>query len=448
MQVSHALFGLAFLVFADIARAHDPEIILTEIDAARWRVEYRLDAPAMFLRFSRAQRAFRQDHWRPTDRAFKLTQTPAGEGVRRKDGRSFQRVQFDIDVQGLGLRSNYEPFVRFSDGGVLAYTGYYFACADGPCTTSSAWRIRVEPVRRRRATRGPSASSRQASFVDRGDGSQVYVGAARVEQKRRYAAVFDPALRPDTRRVIGAFLPKIMNVYARRLGALPHKPAFFVSLGVAADDDGSETRGSALPNQVSIHFAGKRWVDERSVVEPGFLPWYFAHEAAHLHQRIEDRPNADNFMAEGWIHEGGAEALAAIAVAAIDPGLKPYVDARIAAAAKDCDYGLRSLGAPLNASLDRGAADNYYVCGLAMQMAIDRDVRAASGGERDLFDVWRAFLDATANGASWNETNFLRAARAAGARDDTLRLVSTLARKRTKWAQDALKERLLAAPPD
>lgn len=441
-----AAFASFLLLFPAAADAREPDITLTEAGGARWRVEYRLDAPAKALRFTRSLAGYRDHAWRPVDEGFVIG--PDGESLRRADGRLFQNVLFEVDAKSLGLTTNYEPFLSFSDGGALLYTGYYFACADVPCTASASWRVSVEPMRRRRATRGAPASPGPLQFADSGDGSYVYVGAAKVVEAASFVAIPDPALPSAVVRTMNASLPRIMDYYRKRLGALPRKPAFFVSRAPARAAEGYDSRGSALPNQVSIHLAGPRWAQERGAIEDGFLPWYFAHEAAHLHQRIEDRPNSDDFMAEGWIHEGGAEALAALVVGAIDPSLKAYAEQRVAAAARDCDEALRDLRAPLNASIDRGASDNYYVCGLAMQMAVDRDVRAASSGARDLFDVWRTFLDATGRGESWNEATFLRAARAQGAREETLQFVSSLARKRASWAKGAIKERLLAAPAD
>lgn len=448
MRLAHIVSVLTTLLFAVAAHAREPDIILTEVSAARWRVEYRLDAPTESLHFLRSSQNFRTAHWKPEDAAWAMRTSGDRQVLRRRDGRPFRSVRFDVDVGALGITANYEPFLRYSDGGVIAYTGYYFACADAPCAASAAFRITVEPQRRRRATRGTSQAASPLHFVDSGDGSNVYVGASDVAERARYKAIIDSALPSAFGSELNTALPRIMDYYAKRLGPLPRKPLFLISMSPGRSENGYETRGSALPDQVSIHLAGRNWGDRRRGVEPGFLPWYLAHEAAHLHQRIEDRPNAVDFMGEGWIHEGGAEALAALAVAAVRPDLRHYVDARIAEAAEDCDEGLRSLGAPLNASIDRGAADNYYVCGLVMQIAIDRDVRAASAGARDLFDVWSTFLHATRRGDSWSEATFLRAARIQGAGDDTLALVSTLARKRAAWAQEAVRERLLAAPAE
>lgn len=439
---AHALCT-ALVVFSSVS-AREPSILLTELAAGRWRVEYQLTTPARALRFSRSLADYREQAWRPDDAAFEFS--PDGLSVRRADGDLFDRVAYEVDARSLGLASNYEPFLSFSDSGVLAYTGYYFACADAPCTTSASWRVRVEPMKRRRATRGAPATPGALSFTDKGDGSYVYVGVREIVEAESFMALADPAAPAGVLRVMNTALPRIMAYYERRLSGLPRKPVFFVSMGGARGADAFESRGTALPDQVSINLAGPRWAHDRGTIEPGFLPWYFAHEAAHLFQRIEDRPKADDFMAEGWIHEGGAEALAAIAVSALQPSLRAYVDERIASAAQDCDEGLRALGAPLNASIDRGAPDNYYACGLAMQIAVDRDVREASQGSRDLFDVWRAFLNDTGNGATWTEATFIRAARAQGAREETLALVSSLARKRAAWRAGSVRARLLAAP--
>ncbi|MBY0422197.1 MAG: hypothetical protein K2Q06_07830, partial [Parvularculaceae bacterium] len=175
--------------------------------------------------------------------------------------------------------------------------------------------------------------------------------------------------------------------------------------------------------------------------ERGFLPWYFAHEIAHVRQSVEDRPITDAFMREAWVQEGGAEALAALAVRDVYPHLSDYVDARIARAVADCAAALAET---------RGAepsADSRYACGLAVQMAIDADLRRTSGGARSLVDVWRLFLETTARGAPWSAAEFLRCARLAGASEEATALAAAVATRPGPSAAAALLRSRRAATP-
>jgi len=120
-------------------------------------------------------------------------------------------------------------------------------------------------------------------------------------------------------------------------------------------------------------------------------------------------------MQQAWIHEGGADAFAALSVARLG-GTQAYVDRRIGKAVGACAKGLRALGdRPLNASAEAGAFDNYYQCGLLMQLAVDAEVRRTSRGKRDLFDVWADFLAGVRAGGAWDQDAFVAAARRAGA---------------------------------
>ena len=417
-----------------------PDIALHELSSTRWRVEYRLERPAQSLHFVRTAHGYRQAFWRAP--GFQIVYGRDGSvRAERRDGAAFDRLVADIDARYLDLPRNYSPFAPFSDGGMLVYTGYLHACADAPCVDGSSWRLSVAPQKRRGAfLHGVRLD--QTVFTDQGDGTNIFVGMNGPDAHPEYAAYLDRGLPASFRKTFERTTPRLIEYFDRRLGALPSRPTYAVSMDPSPRGRGYESRGAALPDQVSIHLIGDRWAEPTMRVEPGFLPWYLAHETAHLYQRIEDRSVTDHFMAEAWVQEGGAEALAALAVEALHPELGAYVRERVHRAAEDCGDGLDALRRPLNASGDAGAYENYYVCGLAMHMAIDADIRVASGGRRDLFDLWRLFLDETSAGAPWSAQTFLGAARRAGASDETVRLVSTLARTRTAAAGDALMSRL------
>lgn len=65
------------------------------------------------------------------------------------------------------------------------------------------------------------------------------------------------------------------------------------------------------------------------------LAWHFAHEAAHLYQRQVFAGAGD-----AWIHEGSAEALAALALRSLHSSMEEFIDTRIARAREKCQEQL------------------------------------------------------------------------------------------------------------
>src|SRR5690606_5925767 len=119
--------------------------------------------------------------------------------------------------------------------------------------------------------------------------------------------------------------------------------------------------------QVFMHFYGPGWNEpDRADWLRRWMPWFFAHEAAHLFQQYER--NAD--PAASWIHEGGAEAFAYLALQGM-PGSgipRDFLDEKLEQAASACAEGLKQ-GSLADAQAD-GRFHNHYECGLLMQPAL------------------------------------------------------------------------------
>jgi hypothetical protein len=121
-------------------------------------------------------------------------------------------------------------------------------------------------------------------------------------------------------------------------------------------------------------------------------------------------------MDQSWIHEGGAEAFAALTLLELGGVSCSYVQEHIEGALTECAGGLKALaGRSLNASADAGAFRNYYTCGLLIQLAIDSETKRTSEGVRGLFDVWVEFLSRARAGELVSQETFLRTASELGA---------------------------------
>lgn len=390
-----------------------PAIELRPGAAGRWQAAYTLAASARMLRFTRNPGDSRRPRWvLPAD--FEIAHEDGVDRLRRRDGRPFDAVTVSVPARYAVLPKEYAPFSPFTDGALLVHTGQFHACA-GPaeCAGEARWSLTVVPPAGAR-TIVHGAIGERVRFADGDDGTNVYVGAGEPLASPDFVAVIDAGLPGPVRAALDRLLPSLMREFGARLAPPPGKPMLFASLDPQPPSgSGFNHQGGTLPGQVFMHLYGEDWARATEQQVGGYLPWFFAHEAAHLFQHTDGA--AGYHMQQAWIHEGGADAFAALSVARLG-GTRDYVDRRVGKAVAACAKGLAGLGGrPLNASAEAGAFDNYYQCGLLMQLAIDGEVRRASRGRRDLFDVWADFLGRVRAGAAWDQDEFLAAARRAGA---------------------------------
>lgn len=174
-------------------------------------------------------------------------------------------------------------------------------------------------------------------------------------------------------------------------------------------------------------------MDRVAADNPLWLDWFFAHEAAHLFQQDKSGKlfGDDRFA---WIHEGGADAMAALAMVRRGPAERAYVLSRKEEAQDACAAGLAMT--PLSKASAEGKFDLHYQCGLIMWLAIDQDLRRA--GKDGLADLNRALFVAVRRGEPWSEAIFFRCARELGASPSVTTRIMTLAEGNSRDALEAL----------
>lgn len=386
---------------AQTASALLPAIAL-ERDGEDWRVDYAFEAPVREMRFMRTDaKGNRATMWTPDDEDFAIVLEEGEEVVRRRDGETFDHAAFRMAPRYVPLDKDYAPFSPFGDGGLLIHTGRFFACAprceeDGE---SPVWPFTVEAPGTRVLYAGRVHEDR-AEFAERDSGTNIYVGAAEPVENSHVLAVIDAKFPALVRAMLEETFPKLMDFYAQRLGALPQKPMMFASNDEAHPGGGFGRQGGTLPGQVFMHLYGRQPEQANPRAGAEAMRGFFAHEAAHLYQHYE----AGRDDANAWLHEGGADAFALLALR--DLGLLDEASdkAQVEQALQQCDRGLASMA--LNESAAKGAFDNYYRCGLLMHLAVDAAARRQSAGSCDLFCVWRAFLERVDAGADWSAETF------------------------------------------
>lgn len=369
---------------------------------AQWEVRYTLPHPARTLRFVRVDRqGNRASSWTPVDPSLVILLEDGEEVVRRTDGAPFERADFRMAPRYVALEKDYAPFAPFGDGGLLVHTGRFHACADR-CAGGETFQVSLQPPEGAHAiVHGRVVKS--VRFEEGNDGTNLYVGRALPVTTPDVVAVIDQTFPADTRARLQSLLPRLMAFYGREFGALSSRPMLYASRDEAHAGGGYGFQGGTLPGQVFMHLYGRH----EAFGTPAFaarLDWFFAHEAAHLYQRYPAMADAG----DSWIHEGGADALAAVALQALGVVDRDAVLARMQSSLDACASGIAKQ--PLTRAHVGGSFDTFYACGFVMQMAVDAAAHRASGGDCGLACVWREFQARVAAGEPWTTDTFISAA--------------------------------------
>jgi len=388
---------------AEPVPAAGPEVAIDLLPAdAQWEVRYALPAPATALRFVRVDReGHRAARWTPVDPAFAIALEGDEEVVRRRDGKSFDHAAFRMLPRYVALEKDYAPFSPFGDGGLLVHTGRFHACIDR-CAGGERFRVSLQPPAGAHAIVDGRVVA--AVRIDDGDaGTNVYVGSAEPVATKDVVAVVDRAFPQATRARLESLLPRLMAFYGGEFGALQERPMLYASHGADYDGSGYGMQGGTLPGQVFMHMYGSI-PESAAPAFAGRLDWFFAHEAAHLYQHYPELEDTG----DSWIHEGGADAMAAIALQSLGIVDEVALEAKLQASVEACAKGI--AGHPLAVAHEHGAFDAFYACGFVMQMAVEAGARRASHGQCGLACVWRDFQRRVAAGAPWNTDTFVAVA--------------------------------------
>ncbi len=372
-----------------------------------WIVRYQFDRPINRMAFDRSPDASRTKTWGapPGFHIFRqvIGDQSGDEVVSRIDGKRFRQVDLRIPPLYRDLPSDYAPFAPFGDGSILFYTGRLFACAP-LCSIDDKelWRMRLIVRDKRRILLNGQTFSDGVQWLDSDGGRYVYIGDGKLTDAGVVNAVIDRALPDNIRLLLEQQLPMFMAYFEERLGKLESRPALFASYDAAHPGGGWGRQGGTLPGQIFTHFYGNHWPVE--FAKPDFandLAWHFAHEAGHLYQRGIATENARGW----WIHEGGAEAFAAIALRDSGTSQADYVAQRIASARQSCATLLRDTS--LHLATSRQNNTPAYQCGLLVNLALDAALKKQKPTGDGLYAVWRVYLARKANKQSTDEAAFL-----------------------------------------
>lgn len=372
-------------------------------------VTYRMTKPTQALYFAQALGGYRPEDWRPQSGPYRWIPDGTGERIERSDGGKFRSLRFILPVRYRALPKSYAPFSPFSDGSALIHSGQFHACLSAPCAGTDALPIDITATGKTIGVEARRVADR-TRFVSRDEGTSIFVGKLKPEAADGFIAIIDPGLPPAARDQLRQSLPRAMSAFASIYGALSFRPELYVSIDARPRKDGHvSTQGGTLPGQIFMHFDGENARQRVTAEEPFRLDWFFAHEAAHLFQQDKVGKLAGDETA-GWIHEGGADAMATLVLARRGTEARAYVESRVRAAEAACAKGLAN--APLDRATAAGNFDLHYQCGLLIWLAVDDALRVGTGD--GLHAVNKTLFATVKGGAPWDEKAFIAAAQKNG----------------------------------
>ncbi len=383
---------------------------LTRDAADVWTAHFELPEAGPAWVFSRSalgrmsERPWRPDSWRITTPGVRLVREGDRDVLIAEDNAPFDAFDIEITPYVDPLIADYIPFMKFSDGGMAAFTGQFVL---GPADMEAAAN-----------GEDPLGEVLEMSFVFKGapgdsivvngetyDGratyagveTYVYFGADRPIETDHLALLLDGEIPEWILTELRGFLPVLMTYFADGMeAALPARPTVYAVWG-GAERDGYSQSGSVLPGFLVASFSGKGLLEP----DPGALNRlrrFYAHEAAHFWNGWTAEPRE---QAEAWVHEGAADALAIYAMSALVDDYDR--EQQILGQLETCEKS--GAGGALNEAAVEGRFGDVYSCGsLAHFLA---EAALAKAGKTP-FDLWAAVIRrAKADGGSYDMTLWL-----------------------------------------
>ena len=431
MNVSKQLVFFTALLLAGCSGNSNPsqtssvDVKMTVVSEDVLKVGFSLSKPVTEIFLRRTPDEQRLNRWVSNSNDFSIYHVDGQDSIRRKDGKVFSEAVFDVPMTYYAPPQDYAPFMPFKEGGVLIHSARYQSCIV-PCTDEAApsrFKMKIIPPLEDHVILFGKVLKTESTWEDTLSGTMIYVGGATPTLTEDVVTVIDSLLPEKVRDPLERVFPQLMKYYADQFGKPDTKPMLFASLDKLSGPDNNpdsnsfSTKGGVLPEQVFMHFSGDAWFEEGFVSDNqvvDFLSWHFAHEAAHIYQTLTDYDVKDQ---DYWIHEGGAEAFAALALQDLDLKYIDYINSKKADSIKSCLDGLTR--GDLNSATGREESGLHYSCGMIMQLAIHKAIKANSDGQFDLYELWRRFLISAESEKAWNQATFLT-------------LVETLAGSETK----------------
>jgi hypothetical protein len=329
------------------------------------------------------------------------------------------------------LIADYVPVLAFSDGGRALFTGVFEigvadleALATDEDPLDATLPLAIDFVD---AGGGPVlVDGRLLAGGARFDGplhTYAYFGTTEPVRTDRLVLLLDEAIPEWIRSELESFLPALMDLFTRRLGAALPEPPTIYAVWDGAEHRGHSQGGSVMAGFLAANFGG------RGLLRPDAdalarLRTFYAHEAAHFWNGGVVLPRERE---HAWVSEGGADWLAIRAMAE----LVPSWDAAAARRGKVAACRDHGGGAALNAAEAENRHDASYACGALAHALAERSL---AGAGQSTFDLWAEVLRrGEAEGGEYDMETWLGALEDLGGDGE-------LAAMLRRWAEEGLAD--------
>lgn len=389
------LFFLGFFLLSSRALAKDQVLIEVELDPTKdhWQITYTLDRPTPVLFFKRQINLFRAKRWIPNDRNFIIEKVNGLEKIQRTDGKPFSKFALKVPLFYENFSGDYNLFQRFSDGGILLYTGHFNVIRDQNMSEDeikTTFRF-IPPPKMNIIVQGGRTLEKTIEWNNQSrDGTFVYFGEAEPIKTPNMTMILDRSFPKWLDQKIREIIPKLFTFYRDKTGfELDFTPLIFISF-----EDGdprlTDNKGGTLPNNIQLAFKGGGWKKEnRQALEEGFE--FLAHEAAHLWNG--EMFHMSGKSEESWIHEGGADAFAFRAMRDLGVITRDEYEVRLNDNIARCALRLESSLAKTKTSKGNNV---HYNCGSTLATISEGFLRQ-SNEKTDLFTLWRRIFELAEN---------------------------------------------------
>jgi hypothetical protein len=369
MHKSHtkilALLTLATFVLS--ANVNAKGRLYTEIEKitqSNWTVSYQSNKPIKAVMFASSPDKSRLQRWQPLSSEFRFNYLNGKEIITRKDGNSFTSIKIKLTPSYIHLPKSYAPFSPFSNGAMLVHSARFFACPNICSGGENLWAIAVRVPAKDSIIVDGTSYKNKTSWWDKNDGQKIYIGRQVSHQNGSYISIIDPKLISNIGKQLQKFFPSMMSFLEKRYGALPSKPMLFASFG-KTDEGSSGHQGGTLPNQVFMHWYGDDAYHEENIEA---TLWFFAHEAAHLYQKMSGKATTP---VDNWLHEGHAEMMAKKIMLSLLPQYQSFVEGKVAQAKDNCLEIMKKSSLP--EQIEAGNYQALYDCGLNIFNTIENE---------------------------------------------------------------------------
>ena len=367
---------------------------VTDLGGGLFQVDYVFAEPQTALIFSRSTADYRIGAWTPLE---------PGAHVERIEGfdsllfeAPVERASFQVEARYLRPDGDYSPFVAFSDGGIVVFTGQFELLPEQDRDSIAALEGQIgrwvgeQPVLgvRVRSARPIIADGRSALHetveLGRGVGSFVYIGDADLAEGESFVGVIDPGLPDWVRSSFDADMAAVFARYEALWGfGLEDRASLLFAFG-GYDVPGFSNKGGVIGSAVLLDSSGGSFREESPQLQR-YLQWFFAHETGHLFQNAGGVSTGST--ADSWIHEGAANTMANAALAELTADPQADLVRVYRLAMRDCANALEDGN--LESAAERGRFQAYYDCGSLIAL-----MTTAALPDRTLYQFWTAMQDA------------------------------------------------------